>query len=216
MLKNIKLLVFLTSIPVHIFASAEQGEALQKVAKKYRSAQLVEMNVEKTVKSELLGKETKYLGKMFLANGKFRWENETPEKSLIVFDGTTIWSEQTPPKEFGGQVQVAKGKVDKKNRSHILISSLLGADVLKNFKVDKQESLNDSVKLHVTPKGTELTVKSLQLIIDVKENILQKISYTDDIGNLTTLSFSNVKFLKKQKNILFKYQPPKNAQVTDL
>lgn len=216
MLKNISILVFVTSIFVHILASADQTEALQKLAKKYRSAQLVEMNVEKTVKSELLGKETKYIGKIFLANGKFRWENQTPEKSLIVFDGTTIWSEQTPPKEFGGEVQVAKGKVDKKNRSHILISSLVGADVLKNFKVDKQEILNNSVKLQVTPQGNELNIKSLQLVIDAKENILQKISYTDDIGNLTTMNFSGVKFLKKQKNKLFKYQPPKNAQVTDL
>lgn len=204
------------SFSVGLMAAVAGNGTLQKVTKKYRASKLVEMSVEKSVKSELLGKETKYNGKIYLANGKFRWENTTPEKTLLVFDGTTIWSEQTPPKEFGGPIQVAKGKVDKKTRSHILISALVGADLEKNFKIVKEEKVGDLVKLDVTPIYDDLTVKSLQVILDPTENTMKEISYKDDIGNLTTMSFSNVKFQKKEKNNLFKYQPPKGAQVTDL
>ncbi|WP_374076405.1 outer membrane lipoprotein carrier protein LolA [Bdellovibrio bacteriovorus] len=216
MFKRISILFFVMSFSVGLMAAVAGNGTLQKVTKKYRASKLVEMSVVKTVKSELLGKETKYDGKIFLANGKFRWENTTPEKTLLVFDGTTIWSEQTPPKEFGGPVQVAKGKVDKKTRSHILISALVGADLEKNFKIVKEEKVGELVRLDVTPIYDDLTVKSLQVLLDPKENTMKEISYKDDIGNLTTMSFSNVKFQKKEKKNLFKYQPPKGAQVTDL
>ena len=175
------------------------------------------MSVEKTVKSELLGKETKYQGQIFLANKKFRWENTTPEKTLLVFDGQTIWSEQTPPKEFGGTVQVAKGKVDKKTGTHILVSSLLSADLEKHFKVLKEEKLEGSlVRLDIEPKSGDLNIQSLKVVLDTKTSEMKEISYKDEIGNLTIMKFSDLKFSKKEKNSLFKYQPPKGAQVTDL
>lgn len=195
---------------------AATGAALQDVSQKYRDTKLVEMNVEKFVKSEFLGKETKYVGKIYLTKGKFRWENTTPEKTLLVFDGAVIWSEQTPPKELGGSIQVGRGKVNKKTGSHILISSLMGAELGKNFKAVKEEKEGDLLKLDLVPLKEDLTVKSLQVVIDPKDNTLKEISYKDDIGNLTTLSFSGIKFLKKEKKNLFKYQPPKGAQVTDL
>lgn len=199
-----------------LFAAPVVGGSLEKVAKKYRSAKLVEMSVEKTVKSDLLGKETKYDGKIFLASGKFRWENFKPEETLVVFDGKTIWSVQIPPKEFGGAIQVAKGAVDAKNRSHILISSLLGADLKKNFKLLSEKAEGDLVKIQVEPLNGGLTVKSLALTVHPNEGTLKSISYLDDIGNLTTMIFSKIKFLKKENKNLFKYQPPKDAQVTDL
>lgn len=216
MFKKISVLSFLVSFSVSALSFAAGNESLEQVTKQYRTAKLVEMSVEKIVKSELLGKETKYLGKIFLANGKFRWENTSPEKTLLVFDGSTIWSEQTPPKEFGGPIQVAKGKVDKKTRSHILISSLLGANLQKNFKIIKEQKAGQLVILDIEPRTADLTVTSLQITLDPKEKLMKEISYKDDIGNLTRMIFSNVKFLKKEQSKLFKYQPPKGAQVTDL
>lgn len=204
------------SMMVGFCASATGTDVLLQVTKKYRNSKVVKMAVEKVVKSELLGKETKYSGTIYITSGKFRWENTTPEKTLLVFDGKTIWSEQTPPKEFGGPVQVAKGKVDKKTSSHILISALFGADLDKNFKVVKEDKEGELLKLSLSPRGDELTIKSLQVVVNPKQNTLDEISYMDDIGNLTTMRFSNMVFLKKTKKNLFKYQPPKGAQVTDL
>jgi outer membrane lipoprotein carrier protein len=215
MFKKISTLFFLLSF-FGPGAQAVTGAALREVSKKYGETKLVEMTVEKFVKSDLLGKETKYDGRIFLTKGKFRWENTTPEKTLLVFDGTVIWSEQTPPKEFGGPVQVARGRVDKRTGAHILISSLTGSDLTKNFKVLKEEKEGELLKLDIVPLKGDLTVKSLQVVINPKDKTMREISYRDDIGNLTTLSFSHIKFLNKEKNKLFKYQPPKGAQVTDL
>ncbi len=216
MIRSLKIVLSILLFVTGAQASAAGYEALDKVAKKYRASKLVEMTVEKTVKSELLGKETKYDGKIFLANGKFRWENTKPEETLLVFDGKTIWSVQVPAKEFGGPVQVAKGVVDKKNRSQILISSLLGEDLKKSFKVVKEKKDGDTVHLDVQPRNGDLPMKSLRLFVDARIDTLKSISYLVDIGKLTTMDFSYVKFLKKENKQLFKYQPPKGAQVTDL
>ncbi len=192
------------------------NETLQKISSKYRSAKMVDMSVEKTVKLELQGRETKYQGHIFLANGKFRWENSVPEETLLVFDGSTIWSIQTPPKDFGGKPQIARGKVDKKTKSQILISTLLSGDLEKNFKVLKETKENGIAKIEVSPVGNDLQVKSLNLSIDLKNQTLSEISYKDDLGNQTIMAFSKINFLKKADEKKFKYQPPKGAQVTDL
>lgn len=197
-------------------AATNGAETLQKITKKYRDTKLVEMDVEKTVKSELLGKETKHEGKIFLGAGKFRWENSKPEKTLLVYDGKTIWSEQTPPPEFGGPAQVARGKVDKKTKSHILLSTLIGTDIKKNFKILGESRDGDMLTVDVKPLNDDLSVAAMSLRLNLKDNTLSQISYKDDIGNLTTLTFTNVSFLKSEKKNLFKYQPPKDAQVTDL
>lgn len=216
MLKSLKVLLFSVFFISSTFAATEGTGALQKITKKYRNTKVVEMNVEKTVRSELLGKETRHEGKIFLGSGKFRWENSKPEKTLLVYDGKTIWSEQTPPPEFGGPVQVARGKVDKKTKSHLLLSTLLGTDMKKNFKVLSEKKDGDILTVEVRPLKDDLNAQEMSLRLDTKNNVLSEVSYKDDIGNLTTLTFWNVNFLKTEKKNLFKYQPPKGAQVTDL
>lgn len=204
-------------LSVQCFATAgASSEALEQIMTKYRSAKLVEMSVDKTVTSELLGRQTLYKGRIFLGKEKFRWENDTPEKTLLVFDGQTIWSEQNLSEEFGGPVQVAKGKVNRKNRSHILLSALLGEKISKNFKTLRSSVKGNDYMIELKPIGDDLIIKSLVMVLDSKGKILKSISYKDDIGNLTKMDFLNVKFLDKEKNSLFNYKPPKGAQVTEL
>jgi outer membrane lipoprotein carrier protein len=113
-------------------------------------------------------------------------------------------------------VQVAKGVVNKKTRSQILISSLMGESLGKNFKVVSEKKGTDGVAVTVEPKGDDLTIKSIDLVVDEKASVLKTVAYKDEVGNLTTMKFSDVKFLNKENKNLFKYQPPKDAQVTNL
>lgn len=216
MIKTFKNFLVIVLVAMPLSFALGSNETFQKVFAKYRAAKMVDMSVEKTVKLELQGRETKYQGHIFLANGKFRWENSFPEETLLVFDGSIIWSVQTPPKELGGKPQIARGKVDKKNKSQILISTLLSGDLEKNFKVVKETKENGFAILEVSPLGNDLQVKSLNLSIDQKNQTLSEISYKDDLGNQTIMAFSKINFLKKADEKKFKYQPPKGAQVTDL
>lgn len=209
------LLLLAFCLPAQSFAKPGFSPLLLGVVGKYGSAQLVSMKVNKTIKSELMDKETSYEGQVFLSGEKFRLDTEKPEKALILFDGAVIWNVQYPPKDLGGPVQVLKSKVNKQNKSQILLSALMDRKSLKrNFQVVKDSK--DHTEVTIKPLTSDLTVSSIDLKLDQHKKILREISYKDDVGNLTTMRFSDVHFANKLPKDLFKYTPPKDAQVTNL
>lgn len=196
-------------------AFAASKNTLADVAAKYRKSNLVTIQLVKTVKSTLLGKETKYKGTVYLATNKFRLNIDEPDKSQIIFDGKTIWNVQFPPKELPGPVQVAKSKLDKNSKKQILLSTLIAKDGIKeNFKITKEEKLDEGMKFSLVPLKGELNIKSLD--VTVKNNKISSINYADDVGNTTTFVFEKTEFSSKPSSQLFKYKVPKDAQVTNL
>jgi outer membrane lipoprotein carrier protein len=209
--------LFVSLILLGSLAFAKPSKDFDTTIKKYQKAKLVSMDVEKTVVSELLGKETKYKGQILLSSGKFRWENETPEKTVLLFDGQTLLNVQYPSKDFGGPVQIAKSKIDKKTKKQILISSLLSPSTTKsNFKVLEEKKEGPLTDVKLAPSGEDLQIKDLMIQIDPKNKRINEISYKDDLGNITKMVFSNVKFQSKADPEIFKFKAPKGAQVTNL
>lgn len=207
-------LLIAISIPIN-FVFAASKNALIEVTSKYRKSNLVTIQLVKTVKSNLLGKETKYKGTVYLASNKFRLNIDEPDKNQIIFDGKTIWNVQYPPKELPGPVQVAKSKLDKNSKKQILISTLIAKDGIKeNFKVTKEEKLDEGTKVTLVPLKNELNIKNLDVVI--KNNKISSINYSDDVGNLTTFVFEKTEFSTKNSTQLFKFKVPKDAQVTNL
>ena len=185
--------------------------------KKYQKSKMVSMNVEKIVVSEILAKETTYSGQIKLSSGKFRWENEKPEKTLLLFDGKNLFSVQYPSKEFNTGTQVAKSKIDEKGKKQILIASLLSPNSAKSkFKLLSEKKGPVLTEVEIQPDSPDLQIKNLTLSIHQKTKQIQNISYKDDVGNLTKMSFSNIKFDTKADPKLFQYKIPKDAQVTNL
>ncbi len=202
---------------VSSLAKSDFSPQLLAVIQKYGSSKLVTMKVHKKIKSELMEKETDYLGSVSLSGEKFRLDTETPDKAEILFDGNILWNVQFPSKDAGGAVQVLKSKVTKKNRSQILLSALTNRKSLKkNFKVIKEGQLDGQSVVTIQPKTSDLAVKSIDVQFDPNKKLLTKISYKDDIGNSTTMEFSEAKFLNKAPPNLFKIQVPQDAQTTEL
>lgn len=192
------------------------GTTLVKLVDKYSAAKLVKMDVTKKVKSELLGKETNYSGEVFLAKEKFRLNTTTPDKAEIIFDGKVLLNIQYPPAEFGGAAQVLKSKINKQNKSQILLSALFDKNtVKKNFQVMAEKSKGSDRLISVKPLTGDLSVKQIELTVS-SDNILKELSYNDDAGNETSMIFSNVKFEKDMNPEIFKAKIPKDAQVTEL
>lgn len=199
------------------FAASDLA-AVEKVLSVYQKKQVVEMSVVKEVTSELLGKKTSYEGQIWLSKEKFRWETNKPEKSLLLFDGVHIFSVQYPSKELGGNIQVAKGKADKRGKSHLLISLILKKDLLAaNFATDKVETNGDLKTLKLLPKTKDISVVDLFVTVDTKKQKVVDLKYKDEIGNLVELKFGPVYFDKPTPiKDMFKFIVPKDAQVTEL
>jgi outer membrane lipoprotein carrier protein len=202
------------------FAKKSNGSEfpiLNQTTAKYRTAKLVQMSVEKLVKSELTGKATTYKGELSLSAGKFRMANTEPEKSLLVYDGITLWNEQAASPDFPGPPQVTKSKISGKDKSQTLFATLLTKEpVTKHFKVISEKKVGDQTVYNAEPLASDLTVKSLTVKIDNKTKQISEISYKDDIGNLTEMKFSNTQFRKSLEKNIFSYTPPKGASVTEI
>jgi len=201
---------------------ADGSATWESVAQKYREAAMTKMDMTKTIKKELTGEEN-YEGKMFLTKGLFRMDFTKPEKSIVVYDGKYIWNEQAPSADFGGKAQVSKTKIDKKNEMLRLVTTVFEKGVLqKLFKIESEKVVHDEkYKKDITiikarPLTKELPMKLLVLGVDLKDQLVTEIGYTDDIDNQTIMHFSNIEFSSDLDKKLFKYKPPKGAQVTNL
>lgn len=171
------------------------------------------LDVEKTVVSELLNKTTTAKGEIFLGGGKFRWETTSPEKSLIVFDGQTVWTQQT---EEGSNPQVTKTKLNGKSKDQILVKILSGGKISSKFRLTGMEKADETTVMKMEPVKADPTVKNFSLVLGGKPERLQEIRYTDDIGNLTKIRILKTDTVKKPAADLFKYQVPKDAEVNEL
>lgn len=202
-------------ISIIIATTFAAAGSLESVVSQYRKAKLVTMEVSKTVKSKVLGKENKFFGKIYISQSKFRWDSEKPDKSQIIFDGETIWNVQPPDVDLPGPTQVAKSKIDNKSKNQIIVSTLISGDGLdKHFKTVKAEQKGSVTTYTLESKTKDLGVKDVLIKTNGKK--ITELNFKDDIGNETHFEFSSVEFSKKSKPKLFKYSPPKGAQVSNL
>lgn len=194
----------------------EKFENLLATLHRYQSSGQVDMKFKKTLYQEVLSKEVLSEGKLSLSKEKFRLEVEEPEKTLLVCDGNTLWTAEVLPEGSTSTPQVSKAVLSKKNKSEFLFSLLMGDAALeKAFKAKRLEDAEGLENYELLPKG-EVSLKDLSISILKGQKEIKKIKFVDDIGNKTTFEFSNLKLYREAKPNLFKYKPPKGAQVTNL
>lgn len=201
--------------------SKEKSDEVSSILAKYREAKLVEIKVEKSIKSEWKTKDQVFTGQMFYSRGKFRWENDLPEKNWTIYNGKTLWNVQFASPDFPGKNKVTKSTLTKKNRGQILLMSLLDIkDLSEKFKVQKDEPKIDhevkTVTLNLEPIEKDPSVSKLQLVLNLTAGTIQKLSFQDDIGNFTVVVFKEIQFQKEKKNKLFDYVSTKNDEVTEI
>lgn len=186
---------------------------IDKIASLFTGKKTIKLEVEKTVISELLQKTTTSEGEIYLGQGRLRWEVTSPEKSLIVFDGSTLWTEQ-PAFDAESKPIVTKSKINKNQKDQDLLKLLTGEKWSKYLDV-KDRKKEDAVEtVMFAPKSKSSDLKEFSFV--VTKNKLSDIRYTDEVGNQTTLKIKKIEALKKPDAQLFKYKAPANAQVNEL
>lgn len=194
-----------------------EPDLLTETQTKYSKAKYIKMDVEKVFTLTALNKEKRSGGKLFLApKGRFRLEIEEPEKSLIVIDGKNIWIVQYPiVKE--DKIQIMHSKLKTQLRSQVILSFLMGQGKVKNqFKILNKKTQDDEVTFILEPKEEGSDLKDINLVIDAKEKIIDKISYKDNLENKVSFVFKNKKFDEKFDESKFKFKIPKNSEVSEM
>lgn len=167
--------------------------------------------------SEALGSDSKQKGKFYFQDKKFRWEVKEPTPSFVIYDGSAIWSVQSPPPGFEGGRQVLKSKVNKSFNDQLLIMNLLGGEHLKKaFKHSKTSLENNLYAVQVEPLQKIQDLKQLTIFLNKSKNEIKKISFSDEIGNLTEIEFALIKKRVSLKPRVFQFKPEKTDQISEL
>ncbi len=195
----------------------ENLQILKKALQRYKSSGEIEMKVKKTLTQEILAKETIYDGKLFLSKGKIRWEIETPDKTILVFDGINLWEAQVPTGEDKSPVQVAKAVFGKKtNKPDLFLALISGSKSIEStFKARHSDSLG-LLEVYDLKSIENMSVKDVSIYVSRDTRLISKIKFIDDVGNKTVMEFSDIRFFQSAKPAHFKYIPPKGAQITNL
>lgn len=211
----LKIQILLLSLIASMQAVAAGSVSVDDVLAKYAKAQ-VKMKLEQITKSMYQKKARKATGEMFLSEGKLRIVFTAPEKSLLVYDGKFVWSEEASPTN-PKNVNVTKAVLERSQANKTLLS-VIGGKVKpsKVYKINKIAggALQESYSL--LAKDKKAAIQEIKLKIDKRDNTISTFSFLDDIGNETTLNFSEIEMNAKLNSSSFVYKAKAGNKVNEL
>lgn len=201
---------------VHAQLDLERLETtLERLEERYRSVKTIQGDFLQVTERVSQAKRTfKEKGRFFFhLPGKMRWEYTTHPKKLIVSDGKTLWMLEPAP----DHPRVTKMPLIEETLYKTPLALLLGAGNLRNsFEVISLTEGQGEIKLGLAPKrATDLPLKRLTLYLSQEGTTIQGIVMVDYFGNQTALRFSRLKWNADLPESLFRFNPPKGAQITE-
>lgn len=156
-----------------------------------------------TVKKKTVSKSS---GSMALKRpGTFRWETKDPMEQLIVADGKKMWiydveleqvSVKTQQKGLGGTAALFLSGYDE--------------DATQDFLVTEQNNGSSST-FNLKTKTDKENFQRIQLIFTNDQ--LTALELYDQLGQVTYVTFSNIKMNQNVSATLFQFKPPKGVDV---
>ena len=142
----------------------------------------------------------------FVRPGKFRWVYQKPYEQIIVGDGAKFWLHDV---ELN---QVTVRKLD------AALGSSPAALLAGNNEIEGSFSLKNSGDkeglewLEATPKTQDTSFEKIRMAFNVQSELVV-MELQDSFGHNTVLRFSNIQRNPQLSPQLFKFTPPKGADV---
>jgi len=150
------------------------------------------------------------LGRVVFAKpGKMRWTYTTPEPSLVVSDGQTLWIHDVE----GGtatRLEVTAGYL-----SGAALQFLLGdGKILDEFEVRATACTADRVTLDLVPKS-DASYERLGLVANASSGHIEATSIVDLFGNRTEIRFDQVEVNREPAAEVFEFEVPDGVEFID-
>jgi len=188
------------------------NEIAQRVQQRYEKVRDLAAHFEQTTRRVALGGGT---GDALVASGevvfakpgKMRWSYESPEASLVVSDGATLWIYDPKARE------VQKLPLGEGYLSAAGVQFLLGEGKLQDeFRVTASGCGEATVTLGLTPRR-EAQYERLEMRVDRVGFAVRETSVVDLFGNRTTIAFDELRENTKPVAGLFVFTPPEGVRV---
>lgn len=142
---------------------------------------------------------------MFQRPGKFRWVYEKPYHQLIVGDGEKLWI-------YDRDLNQVTAKSLPASLGSSPAALLAGDDALeKNFNLQDAGSADGLEWVEATPKSADASFESVRL--GFSGDTLEKMELRDTFGQVTTLTFERFERNPELAASVFRFVPPKGADV---
>ncbi len=142
----------------------------------------------------------------FVRPGKFRWEYRTPYEQLIVGDGEKFWLYDADLE----QVTVRKLDAALGSSPAALLSG--NNEIERDFLLEEAGEQYGLTWLTAKPRGKESTFSAIRMGFNAQSE-LAAMELNDAFGNTTILRFAHMKRNPQLAPSLFKFVPPKGADV---
>jgi len=147
-----------------------------------------------------------------LKPGMMRWEYRKPEPQTIIAQGETLWM------YFPAERQVMRDRLSDSLQSRAPALFLAGRGKLTElFTVTgpgpEPASKEGLLTLQLTPRAEPAHLSEVRLGIDPGSYLIVKVTLIDALGNVTTISFSDIDTEVAIDPSLFQFQVPPGVEV---
>jgi outer membrane lipoprotein carrier protein len=201
-------------------AGADAQDACRKravaaVQRRYESIRDLRARFVQTTRPASVGvrasESTTSRGSVVVAKpSRMRWSYESPEPSLVVSDGKTLWIYD--PAFAEAQRMPADGAFF----SGAALQFLLGrGDMEREFAIRLVSCEEKSVELELTPREPT-SYEKLFLVANPGTGDVSRTRIDDLLGNSTVVEFSDWQVNLDPPADLFRFEPPANVRIIDL
>jgi len=191
-------------------------EVAARIQARYDGIQSLRARFEQTTQSVAFGGDSgpasePARGRVeFAKPGRMRFEYETPEPSLVVSDGKTLWIYDPVAKEV--QVLAVEGDF----LSAAAIQFLLGEGRLQeSFEVTARSCAPERAELELRPRA-EASYERIDLVADPQSGWIRETTVHDLLGNRTRVAFEGIEAGGAVDEARFRFEPPEGVRVLTL
>lgn len=192
------------------------GPTVDAIQARYESVRDFSARFEQTTRPAQLGgaggEAVTSRGQVVVAKpARMRWTYESPEPSLVVSDGKTLWIYDPAFRE------AQRLPVDQGFLSGAAVQFLLGrGDMRREFAISLVGDCGaDRVELELLPREPA-SYEKLRVVASPKTGDLAQTAVHDLLGNVTVVSFSDLAFNRDPPASTFRFEPPEGVTVVDL
>ncbi|RFC38473.1 MAG: outer membrane lipoprotein carrier protein [Candidatus Nitrotoga sp. LAW] len=142
----------------------------------------------------------------FVRPGKFRWVYQKPSEQLIVGDGEKFWLHDVEL----NQVTVKKIDAALGSSPAALLSG--SNEIERGFKLKDSGTKDNLEWLQATPRAQDTSFEKVLMAFNAQSELVV-MELQDVFGHTTVLRFSKLKRNPQLSPQLFKFAPPKGADV---
>ena len=210
--------VLLLLLPLAEARSAESTEIALRLQNTYEKAANLVADFHQTTAMKFSARQRQGTGSViFLKPGRMRWDYLTPDRQVLISDGTTI------SMYFEKNAQMIISDARDYLQSDVTYAFFTGSgDILKDFDIAEPDFENDQENTHLiklVPKANHPQVSSMHAWVNTETFLLTQLEIVDHFETVTKLVFFNVQlntdfyYGKPISENLFLFTPPVGTEI---